>query len=55
MSGSHGKQLHDNKQWRRECATKVGLGFALPTKAEHPLIDKSGQVFVVEDQQAVAV
>jgi integrase len=54
MSGRYGKQLLDNKQWRRECATKVGLGFAL-TKVEHPLIDKSGQVFVMEEQQAVAV
>jgi len=30
MSGRYGKQLLDNKQWKRECATKVGLGFALP-------------------------
>ena len=55
MSGRYGKQLLDNIQWRRECATKVGLGFVLPTKQEQPLIDKSGQVLRVEEQDAVAV
>jgi hypothetical protein len=55
ISGRYGKQLLDNIQWRRECATNVGLGFVLPTKQEQPLIDKSGQVLRVEEQDAVAV
>jgi hypothetical protein len=42
MSGRCDKQLLENVQWRRDCAAKEGLGFALPT--EQPLIDKSGQV-----------
>jgi hypothetical protein len=36
-------------------ATKVGLGFALHSKAGQPLIDKSGQVLRVEEREAVAV
>jgi integrase len=50
MSGRYGKQLLDNIQWRRECAIKVGLGFVLPTKKQQSLIDKSGQVLRVEEQ-----
>jgi hypothetical protein len=41
-------------EWR-QCATKVGLGFALHTKAGQPLIDKSGQILRVEEREAVAV
>jgi hypothetical protein len=48
------RQLLDNVQWRRDCATKVGLGFALPTEEDQPLMDKSGQVLRVEEQEAVA-
>ncbi|HWO37115.1 MAG TPA: hypothetical protein VNO32_50710 [Candidatus Acidoferrum sp.] len=55
MSGRHGKQLCDNVQWRKECAAKVGLGFALPTNKQQPMIDETGQVFPVEEQDAVAV
>ncbi len=55
MSGRYGKQLLDNVQWRRECAIKVGLGFVLPTNKQQPLIDKSGQVLSVEEQEAVAL
>jgi integrase len=55
MSGRYGKQLLDNVQWRQECATKVGLGFVLPTNKQQPMIDKSGQVLRVEEQEAVAV
>jgi len=54
MSGRYGKQLLDNVQWRRDCAAKVGLGFTLPTKEEHPLVDKSGQVLKDERQEVVA-
>ena len=54
MSGRYGKQLLDNIQWRRECAAKVGLGFALPTEEERPLMDKSGQVLRDERQAVVA-
>jgi len=54
MSGRYGNQLLDNVQWRRDCAAKVGLGFALPTKEEQPLMDKSGQVSKAEQQEAVA-
>ena len=54
MSGRYGKQLLDNIQWRRDCATKVGLGFTLPTEEEQPLMDKSGQVLKDERQVAVA-
>ena len=54
MSGCYGKQLLDNVQWRRDCAAKVGLGFALPTTEERPLMDKSGQVSKAEKQEAVA-
>jgi hypothetical protein len=55
MSGRYGKQLLDNVQWRKECAAKVGLGFVLPTNEQEPMIDKSGQVLPVEEQDAVAV
>ena len=55
MSGRYGKQLLDNVHWRRECVTKVGLGFVLPTSKQQPMIDKSGQVLRVEEQEAVAV
>ena len=55
MSGRYGKQLLDNVQWRRECAAKVGLGFALPKEKEQPLMDKSGQVLKDEEQEAAAV
>ena len=51
VSGRYGKQLLDNVQWRKECAAKVGLGFVLP----QPMIDNSGQVLRVEEQDAVAV
>jgi integrase len=54
MSGRYGKQLLDNIQWRRDCAAKVGLGFALPTEEEQPLMDKSGQVLRDERQTVVA-
>jgi integrase len=54
MSGRYGKQLLDNVQWRRDCAAKVGLGFALPTEEEQPLMDKSGQVLKDETQEVVA-
>jgi hypothetical protein len=54
MSGRYGKQLLDNVQWRRDCAAKVGLGFTLPTKEEHPLVDESGQVLKDERQEVVA-
>ncbi len=39
----------------QECADKVGLGFVLPTNKQQPMIDKSGQVLGVEEQEAVAV
>jgi hypothetical protein len=55
MSGRYGKQLLDNLQWRKECAAKVGLGFVLPTNKQQAMIDKSGQVLRVEEQDAVAV
>jgi hypothetical protein len=55
MSGRYGKQLLDNVQWRQECATKVGLGFVLPTNKQQLLIDKSGQVLRVQEQVAIAV
>jgi hypothetical protein len=55
MSGRYGKQLLDNVPWRKECAAKVGLGFVLPTCKQQPMIDKSGQVSRVEEQDAVAV
>ncbi len=55
MSGRYGKQLLDNVQWRRECADKVGLGFALPKEKEQPLMDKSGQVLQDEEQEVAAV
>ena len=55
MSGRCGKQLLDNVQWRQECAAKVGLGFVLLTNKQQAMIDKSGQVLRVEDQEAVAV
>lgn len=55
MSGRYGKQLLDNVQWRRECAAKVGLGFALPTERAQSLMDKSGQVLQDEEHEAVAV
>jgi hypothetical protein len=55
MSGRYGKQLLDNVRWRQECAAMVGLGFALPTIKQQPMIDKSGQVLRVEEQDAVAV
>ena len=32
-----------------------GLGFVLPTNKQQPMIDKSGQVLRVEEQEAVAV
>jgi hypothetical protein len=48
MSGRYGKQLLDNVQWQRNCAARIGLGFALPTNKQRPLIDKSGQVLRVE-------
>src|SRR5260370_41523402 len=54
MSGRYGKQLLDNVQWRRDCAAKVGLGFALPTEEEQPSVDKSGQVLKDERQEVVA-
>jgi hypothetical protein len=54
MSGRYGRQLLDNVQWRRDCAAKVGLGLALPTEEEQPLMDKSGQVLKDERQEAVA-
>ncbi len=47
--------LLDNVQWRKECAAKVGLGFVLPTNKQQAMIDKSGQVLRVEEQDAVAV
>ena len=53
MAGRYGKQLLDNIQWRQECAAKVGLGFALPKESNEPLLDKSGQVFAVEKEEAV--
>ena len=43
MSGRYGKQLLDNVHWRKECAAKVGLGFALPINKQQAMIDKSGQ------------
>lgn len=55
MSGRYGKQLLDNVQWRKECAAKVGLGFALPANKQQPMIDKLGQVLSVQEQEAVAV
>jgi hypothetical protein len=55
MSGRYGKQLLDNVQWRQECTAKVGLGFVLLTNKQQPMIDKSGQVLRVEEQDAVAV
>jgi integrase len=55
MSGRYGKQLLDNVQWRQECAAKVGLGFALPTTRQQPMIDKSGQVLRVDECEAVEV
>jgi integrase len=55
MSGRYGRQLLDNVQWRQECASKVGLGFALPTNKQQPMIDKSGQVLRVEVEEAVAL
>jgi hypothetical protein len=55
MSGRCGKQLLDNVQWRKERAAKVGLGFVLPTHKQHAMIDKSGQVLRVEEQDTVAV
>jgi integrase len=54
MSGRYGKQLLDNVQWRRDCAAKVGLGFAIPTEEEQPLMDKSGQVLKDARQEVVA-
>ena len=45
--------LLDNVQWRKECAAKVGLGFVLPTNKQPAMIDKSGQVLRVEEQDAV--
>ncbi len=54
MSGRYGKQLLDNVPWQQECAAKVGLGFALPEVENEPLLDKSGQVFEREKQEAVA-
>ena len=54
MSGRYGKQLLENVQWRQDCAAKVGLGFTLPNEEEQPLVDKSGQVFECEKQEAVA-
>jgi hypothetical protein len=55
VSGRYGKQLRDHVQWRQECAAKVGLGFVLSTNKQRPMIDKSGQVLGVEEQEAVAV
>jgi hypothetical protein len=55
MSGRYGKQLLDNVQWRRECAAKVGLGFALPKEKEQPLMDKLGQVLQDEEQEVAAI
>lgn len=55
MSGRYGKQLLNNVQWRRDCAAKVGLGFALPKEKEQPLMDKSGQVLPDKEQEAAAV
>jgi hypothetical protein len=54
MSGRYGRQLLDNVQWRRDCAVKVGLGFALPIEEEQPLVDTSGQVLKDERQEAGA-
>jgi integrase len=54
MSGRYGKQLLDNVRWRQECAAKVGLGFTLPEVENESLLDKSGQVFKPEKQEAVA-
>jgi integrase len=53
MAGRYGKQLLDNIQWRQECAAKVGLSFTLPKESNEPLLDKSGQVFAVEVEEAV--
>jgi hypothetical protein len=54
MSGRYGKQLLDNVRWRQECAANAGLGFTLPERENEPLLDKSGQVFEREKQEAVA-
>jgi integrase len=54
-SGRYGKQLLDNIQWRQACAAQVGLGFALPTQRVEPLLDKSGQVLQVAEQETVVV
>ena len=54
MSGRYGKQLLDNVQWRQECAAKVGLGFTLPEQENELLLDKSGQVLKMEEQEVVA-
>jgi integrase len=55
MSGRYGKQLLDNVQWRQACAAQVGLGFALPIQKVEPLLDKSGQVLQVAEQETVVV
>lgn len=55
MSGRYGKQLLDNVRWRQQCAAKVGLGFALPTNAQPPPMDKSGQVFATQQVEAATV
>jgi integrase len=55
MAGRYGKQLLGNIQWRQECAARVGLGFTLPGKTQEPLMDKSGQVFAVEELEVVSI
>lgn len=53
MAARYGKQLLGNIQWRQECASKVGLGFTLPSDLREPLLDKSGQVFKMQELEAV--
>ena len=40
---------------KQACAVQVGLGFALPIQQVEPLLDKSGQVLQVAEQETVAV
>jgi hypothetical protein len=55
MSVRYGKQLLANVQWRQKWPAKVGLGFTLSANKEGPLVDKSGQVLVTEETDAVSI
>jgi hypothetical protein len=54
-AGRYGKQLLANIPWRQECAATNGLAFILLANSQETVMNKFGQVFGVEELEAVSL